>query len=1511
MNSNCIYDLRSVRHICVFLVFSLLFSNFVYLNAQSPQEKVTSYLKSTSAYYGLKSGDISDFEITSHHVSSVSGIQHIYFTQRYTGIGIFTTESSAHFKNNGNLFTANNLFIPDLKESVEGDGTPDLSAIQAIEKVSAELGYQQLGNLFVMQYQGGKEQKSIISKGQISIEDIPVKLKYFPFRTRSTVSNSTQKDRLVLAWEMYIYEPNQLNYWHILADATTGKILFKNNLVLNCGFGESHSADNCTGHLHEEKINKYSVPAFPTPAMVGGYRVYAMPIESPGHGGRTLVLNPDNPLASPFGWHDTNGASGAEYTITRGNNTHTYEDGNNSGYSPDGGAGLTFDFPINTVYTMGVDESEPAAITNLFYWTNIIHDVIYQYGFTEAAGNFQVNNYGRGGTGNDDVMAEAQDGSGTCNANFATPIEGNRPRMQMYVCGNRDGDLDNAVIIHEYGHGISIRLTGGPFNSSCLNNQEQPGEGWSDWYGLMLTMKAGDAGPNSRGIGTWLFGQPPTGPGIRQYPYSTNLGINPHTYDNIKTAAVPHGVGSVWCAMLWEVTWDLIAQYGFDPNFYTGNGGNNRALKLVTEALKIQPCSPGFVDARNAILKADTVLYNAQNACLIWKAFAKRGLGYSALQGSSASRSDGTQAFDIPPACMAQAPQTVCFDYTGGMQTWVVPAGVTSVTIEANGAEGATAPSSISVCGGSPDRGGRGGLATGTLAVTPGETLNIFVGQKGFNGPGNAFNGGGSGCNDPSTCSGGGGASDVRKGGSGLANRVIVAGGGGGAEFSCGNQGGGAGGGLAGANGLGGDCSAGDATGGTQVGGGIGGNGPACGWPSGGGQNGTLGQGGNSSLVGGSSLHSGAGGGGYYGGGAGSVDGHGGGGSSYIGGVTGGSTTPGVNLGNGRVCITFGAANGTGPSITCPTNATVGCAVDIPPVNIGAPRVANGTCQGTLVVTHRKDSITDQTCPNRYNVHRIYRVTDPCGNFAECIQLIIVNDITAPSVVCPAPVNVQCASAVPPVNINSVITADHCGNVGLVVTHVGDVITNRTCVNRFTITRTYRSTDACGNSGTCSQVITVFDNTVPLVVCRNITVNLDEAGNAIITPSQITQSVSDNCTPNALLVVTASRTSFTCANIGPNNVTLSTTDECGNVGTCLAVVTVVDNLPPMIMGCPTKSPITINLGPGECEASWDAPPFMAMDNCPAGAYFGNRNTTTVCLPPASYWSITGGAASWGVMFDLINTSGSLLNLQLLGERAFANVPHNIYYTTNPGGHAPVVATPNAWTLCATRTPQFGAQFTTRIDSFGLLTGSRTDTLKRCAPIQTETTVLGCLTMAPGETRGIYIHAPGTGGTNASLFSGCAGRPMGDANIRTPIDGATYTGGQFAAPFINSSFGFGGANWMGVIGYNLANSNRVPLVQTCGAPYGPGCFFPIGCTKLCYRATDASGNVGTCEFEVCVNKYANPTRALACNDDIQISLDDSCRATIYPDMVLEGGPYSCYDDYIVEVRDWKGRTIDRP
>jgi hypothetical protein len=216
----------------------------------------------------------------------------------------------------------------------------------------------------------------------------------------------------------------------------------------------------------------------------------------------------------------------------------------------------------------------------------------------------------------------------------------------------RDGSLDNGVITHEYGHGISNRLTGGPSNVNCLNNAEEAGEGWSDFFALVLTARPGDHATDARGIGTRLFGQAPDGPGIRQFPYSTDLNVNPHVYDDIKlTGAEPHAVGEIWTAMVWDLYWNMVARYGFDANIYTGTSGNNRALQLVVDGLALQPCSPSFVQARNAILAADVADYGGANQCLIWATFARRGLGFSARAGSSKKIDDGTQAFDLPQSC--------------------------------------------------------------------------------------------------------------------------------------------------------------------------------------------------------------------------------------------------------------------------------------------------------------------------------------------------------------------------------------------------------------------------------------------------------------------------------------------------------------------------------------------------------------------------------------------------------------------------------------------------------------------------------------------------------------------------------------------------------------------------------------------------------------------------------------------------------------------------------------------
>ena len=172
------------------------------------------------------------------------------------------------------------------------------------------------------------------------------------------------------------------------------------------------------------------------------YNVYPLPGESPNHIARTLVTNPADDVASPFGWHDTDGVSGAEYTITRGNNIHAAADHDGDDNSdlnePNGGASLIFDFPIDI-------NAEPktytdASTVNLFYISNVIHDVAYRYGFDEAAGNFQETNYTGMGAGGDPVETFAQSKidldpsrDSRNNANFSPSADAFGATMRMFV----------------------------------------------------------------------------------------------------------------------------------------------------------------------------------------------------------------------------------------------------------------------------------------------------------------------------------------------------------------------------------------------------------------------------------------------------------------------------------------------------------------------------------------------------------------------------------------------------------------------------------------------------------------------------------------------------------------------------------------------------------------------------------------------------------------------------------------------------------------------------------------------------------------------------------------------------------------------------------------------------------------------------------------------------------------------------------------------------------------------
>jgi extracellular elastinolytic metalloproteinase len=144
------------------------------------------------------------------------------------------------------------------------------------------------------------------------------------------------------------------------------------------------------------------------------------------------------------------------------------------------------------------------------------------------------------------------------------------------------------------------------------------------------------------------------GAGIRPVRYSTDMTINDYTYVHLPAAerglSVPHGIGFVWSTILWDMYWELINKHGFDSDLYYGTGGNNIALQLVMDGLKLSTCSNvGFVDGRDAILAADAAIYDGENECLIRSVFARRGVGALAAQGTSESREDQVPDFSVNP----------------------------------------------------------------------------------------------------------------------------------------------------------------------------------------------------------------------------------------------------------------------------------------------------------------------------------------------------------------------------------------------------------------------------------------------------------------------------------------------------------------------------------------------------------------------------------------------------------------------------------------------------------------------------------------------------------------------------------------------------------------------------------------------------------------------------------------------------------------------------------------------
>ncbi len=622
-------------------------AKFLQKHADGDEHRVVkAFLDEHASVLGHDASVLTAARVKRNYVSAHNGLRTVIWHQELDGIEIYEATLVAHVTKNEELVNVASHMLPNPAQAANAgtanrlvkQTSPTITAAEAIARAAQNVG-EELSASQVMPSQAvpeGAELKQKFRAAPVLNGDTDARLVWLPMETQT----------LKLCWEIVLTSRARGEMFKVLIDAETGDAFLRHGLT------EYISA--ATYNVYTSDSPSPFSPGHPTP--LTNQPPYVLPT--------MLTFAALNTNASPDGWIPDGGNE------TLGNNVDAHLDRDNNNIAdlprPQGSPlrvfNVTNDLSIEPTNTVNAQ----FAVVQLFYWNNFIHDKLYALGFTEAAGNFQSNNFGRGGVGNDAVQADAQDGGGFNNANMSTPADGSAPRMQMYLFSgptpDRDGDLDAEIVLHEYTHGLSNRRVGGGVGISAFQTRGM-GEGWSDFYGLSLLSEPAD-NPNGNyaagAYATYLLGGDTANyyNGIRRYPYSTDMTKNPLTFKDIDPAqqdphtgiyksnhgssdgSEVHNQGEVWCMTLWEARANLVAKYGF--------AGNQIMLQLVTDGMALAPANPTFLQARDAIIQADLVNNGGANRFELWAGFAKRGMGYSATSPASSTTTGVVEAFDIP-----------------------------------------------------------------------------------------------------------------------------------------------------------------------------------------------------------------------------------------------------------------------------------------------------------------------------------------------------------------------------------------------------------------------------------------------------------------------------------------------------------------------------------------------------------------------------------------------------------------------------------------------------------------------------------------------------------------------------------------------------------------------------------------------------------------------------------------------------------------------------------------------
>jgi hypothetical protein len=622
------------------------------LPANDKHRGVKAFVNEHSAIFGHDARALDSARVKRDSVTEHNGLRTTVWEQTVGEIPVFEGLFVANVTRDGELVNLQSHFVPDANRAADSGlanwrslvARLEVSAAQAVVIAANNVGGQvEASRLKAAQAVEGAERREVLTGDGLS-GPAWVELVWLP----------VSRDSMRLCWRVIFTARPQLERYLILVDAESRDVLLRRGL--NVHFKPA------TYNVYTNDSPSPFSPGWPTPST-----------NQPPTTNRFSVLLPNGALdtnASPAGWINDNSTT----NNTVGNNADAFLDRDFDQVPdvarPNGGAARVFNFPLN----LGAAplSYQAASTVQLFYDANYYHDRLYQLGFTESAGNFQTDNFNRGGVGNDAMICLVQAGAdqGFANNAFYSPAPDGIPGMiAMFVfdgpAPDRDGSLDREIVFHELTHGTSDRLVGGGVGISELQTGGM-GEGWSDFYALALLSEPNDDTNGNYAAGGYatynFFGLTENYYyGIRRYPYTTDMSKNPLTFKDIDpTQADPHvGVpispligggsadevhnqGEVWCVTLWEVRANLIQKLGWA-------NGNLLALQLVTDGMKLAPANPNFLEARDAIIQADAITTGGSLYREIWLGFAKRGMGYSAECPTSDTTIGVLEFFDLPP----------------------------------------------------------------------------------------------------------------------------------------------------------------------------------------------------------------------------------------------------------------------------------------------------------------------------------------------------------------------------------------------------------------------------------------------------------------------------------------------------------------------------------------------------------------------------------------------------------------------------------------------------------------------------------------------------------------------------------------------------------------------------------------------------------------------------------------------------------------------------------------------